>query len=158
MFPKVNPSNTKAWKELQQHAAEMNQKHLKDIFIQDPDRFRKFSFCFNDTVIDFSKNLVTEETIRLLFQLAGECKLREAIEAMFEGDFINQTENRSVLHIALRNFSGKPVYSAGKNIMEEVLAVQTQMKVFCGKVHCGEWKGYTGKKIKYIVNIGIGGS
>ncbi len=158
MFPKVNPSTTKAWKELKQHAAEMRQQHLKALFVQDPDRFRKFSFCFNDTVIDFSKNLVTEETIRLLFQLADECKLKGAVEAMFEGDFINETENRSVLHIALRNFSGKPVYSAGKNIMEEVLRVQAQMKIFSDKVHSGDWKGYTGKKIKYIINIGIGGS
>jgi glucose-6-phosphate isomerase len=91
-------------------------------------------------------------------QLANECKLKDAIEAMFEGDLINETEKRSVLHIALRNFSGRPVYSTGKNVMEDVLRVQEQMKNFCSKLHSGEWKGYTGKKIRYIVNIGIGGS
>ncbi|MFN2440808.1 MAG: glucose-6-phosphate isomerase, partial [Chitinophagaceae bacterium] len=102
--------------------------------------------------------IITDETIKLLLQLANECQLKQAIDAMFEGDFINQTENRSVLHIALRNFSGKPVYTTGRNIMEDVLRVQQQMKTFCDKVHDGEWKGYSAKKIKYIVNIGIGGS
>jgi glucose-6-phosphate isomerase len=158
MFPKVNPTTTQAWQALAQHAAIMRQQQMKDLFAQDASRFNKFSFCFNDTVIDFSKNIITEETINLLLKLAEECKLKDAIDAMFEGDLINQTENRSVLHIALRNFSGKPVYSAGRNVMEDVQRVQQQMRTFCEKVHSGEWKGYTGRKIKYIVNIGIGGS
>jgi glucose-6-phosphate isomerase len=158
MFPKVNPTTTKAWSALEQHAFQMKEVHMKQLFADDANRFQKFSFCFNDTVIDFSKNIITDETIKLLLQLAEECKLKEAIEALFEGDFINKTEHRSVLHVALRNSSGKPFYSAGKNVMEDVLRVQQQMKSFSAKVHSGEWKGYTGKKIKYIVNIGIGGS
>ncbi|MGN6399177.1 MAG: glucose-6-phosphate isomerase [Flavisolibacter sp.] len=158
MFPKVNPTTTPAWQALVRHAAIMKQQQMKDLFAQDASRFNKFSFCFNDTVIDFSKNIITEETLTLLLKLAEQCKLKDAIEAMFEGDLINQTENRSVLHVALRNFSGKPVYSTGGNVMEDVQRVQQQMKTFCQKIHNGEWKGYTGKKIKYIVNIGIGGS
>src|SRR5215218_6928945 len=157
MFPKINPTGTKAWKELEQHSLLMKQMHMKDLFRHDPQRFQKFSFCFDETVLDFSKNMITEETVKLLMQLARECKLTEAIEALFEGDFINQTEHRSVLHMALRNFSDKPFYSAGKNVMEDVQRVRDQMKIFSAKVHSGEWKGYTGKKIRYIVNIGIGG-
>ena len=158
MFPKVNPTTNPAWQALVQHAAIMKQQQMKDLFAQDASRFNKFSFCFNDTVIDFSKNIITEETVTLLLKLAEQCRLKDAIEAMFEGDLINQTENRSVLHIALRNFSCKPVYSAGRNVMEDVQRVQQQMKIFCQKIHSGEWRGYTGKKIKYIINIGIGGS
>lgn len=158
MFPKINPTATKAWKLLQQHAAEMKQVQMKDLFANDTARFKKYSFCFNDILIDFSKNIIIDETWKLLLELANECKLKEAVEAMFEGDLINETEHRSVLHIALRNFSGNPIYSAGKNVMDHVKKVQQQMKSFCQKIHSGEWKGYTGKKIKYIVNIGIGGS
>jgi glucose-6-phosphate isomerase len=158
MFPKVNPTTTKAWTALEQHALKMHETQIKQLFAEDAGRFSRFSFRFNDTVIDFSKNIITEETIKLLQQLARECKLKDAIEAMFEGDFINETEHRSVLHVALRNFSGRPVYSAGKNVMDDVLGVQQQMKTFAARVHSGEWKGYTGKKIKFIVNIGIGGS
>jgi glucose-6-phosphate isomerase len=158
MFSKVNPTTTKAWSALEQHVSTMKEVQIKQLFAENANRFQKFSFRFNDTIVDFSKNIITEETIKLLLQLAEECKLKNAIEAMFEGDFINETEHRSVLHVALRNFSGNPVYSAGKNVMEDVIRVQQQMKTFSAKVHSGEWKGYTGKKIKYIVNIGIGGS
>jgi glucose-6-phosphate isomerase len=158
MFPKVNPTTTQAWTTLAQHAREMKQQHIKTLFANNPERFKKFSFRFNDIVIDFSKNLITEETVKMLLQLANECKLKEAIEAMFEGDFINETEQRAVLHVALRNFTGNPIYSAGKNVMDDVRRVQLQMKDFCARVHKGDWKGYTGKKIRYIVNIGIGGS
>jgi len=158
MFPRINPSTTAAWKKLEQHATMMKQVHMKELFQQDPGRFKKLAFCFNDLVVDVSKNIITDETVKLLIQLANECQLRQAIDAMFEGDFINETENRSVLHMALRNFSGKPIYTAGKNVMEDVQRVQQQMKTFCNKVHNSEWKGYSGKKIKYIVNIGIGGS
>src|SRR5205085_824201 len=104
--------------------------------------------------IDFSKNIITEETKQLLLQLANECRLSDAINAMFEGEVINESENRSVLHVALRNLSGRSIYSQGKDVMPEVNAVLEQMKAFCTKVHDGTWKGYTGKKIKYIVNIG----
>jgi glucose-6-phosphate isomerase len=158
MFPKINPTGTETWKKLELHANKMKKVEMKDLFKSDTERFKKFSFTFDDMVVDFSKNIITEETVRLLLQLSQECQLKNAIDAMFEGDLINETEHRSVLHIALRNFSGKPVYSAGKNVMEDVMKVQQQMKSFVDKVHNGEWKGYTGKKIKYIVNIGIGGS
>jgi glucose-6-phosphate isomerase len=158
MFPKINPTSTPAWKELSQHYDDMKKVKMKDLFKQEPDRFKKHSFSFNDILIDFSKNIITDKTINLLLELANESKLKDAIEAMFEGDIINETEHRSVLHIALRNFSGSPIYSEGKNVMEDVQRVQQQMKSFCAKVHSGEWNGFSGKKIKYIVNIGIGGS
>jgi hypothetical protein len=111
-----------------------------------------------NVLVDMSKNIITDETKRLLLQLATECGVKEAIEAMFNGEFINETEQRSVLHVALRNFSKTPYYTAGKNVMEDVQKVQEQMKAFCEKVHSGQWVGYTGKRIKNIVNIGIGGS
>ncbi len=158
MFPKINPTTTQAWQKLETHSEQMKQVQIKDLFAQDADRFKKFAFCFNDIVIDFSKNIITDETMQLLIQLANDCKLKEGIKAMFEGDLINETEHRSVLHIALRNFSGKPVYSEGKNVMPQVQSVKEQMKTFAEKLHSGEWKGFSGKKIKYIVNIGIGGS
>jgi glucose-6-phosphate isomerase len=136
----------------------MSEVHLKDLFALDSERFNKFAFCLDDTLVDFSKNLITEETVRLLCSLARECKLKEGIEAMFEGESINETEHRQVLHVALRNFSGRPVFAAGEDVMPEVQQVLQQMKTFCSAVHNGEWKGYTGKTIRYIINIGIGGS
>lgn len=158
MFPKVNPTTTQAWKKLSAHAAQMKEVQMRDLFEQDTERFKRHAHCFNDILIDFSKNVITEETIRLLTELANECHLKEAIGAMFNGELINETEHRAVLHVALRNFSGKAVYSEGKDVMPDVKAVQQHMKTFCEKVHSGNWKGYTGKRIKYIVNIGIGGS
>ncbi|RYZ27525.1 MAG: glucose-6-phosphate isomerase [Chitinophagaceae bacterium] len=158
MFPNVNPTTTQAWQKLGAHAAQMKDLQMKELFAQDKDRFSKFAHCFNDILIDFSKNIVTEETISLLTELATECKLKDAINAMFNGELINETEHRSVLHTALRNFSGKPIFAEGKDVMPDVQGVQQHMKNFCEKVHSGEWKGYTGKKIRYIVNIGIGGS
>lgn len=158
MFPTINPTTTQAWKELEQHALKMKQVHMKELFAQDPERFKKFAICFTDIVFDFSKNILTQETLKHLLHLAEECRLKQAIEAMFEGDFINKTEHRSVLHTALRNFSGQPVFTAGKNVMDDVHRVQNHMKNFCENVHTAKWLGYTGKKIKYIVNIGIGGS
>lgn len=158
MFPKINPTNTKAWKDLETHAEEMKQVHMKDLFKQDPVRFNKFSHCLNDLVIDFSKNIITEDTVTKLLGLADACKLNDAKQAMFEGDLINETENRSVLHVALRNFSDLKYYTEGKDVMPDINRVRQQMKTFCTKVHNGDWKGYTGKSIRYIVNIGIGGS
>lgn len=158
MFPHINPTATASWKLLGQNAERLKSIHIKDLFQQDPDRFKKLSFVLNDTVFDLSKNRIDDEVLKTLLQLAEECKLKEAIAAMYNGEVINQTENRSVLHIALRNFSDRPFFSAGKNVMEDVRRVQEQMKTFSNKIHSGEWKGYTGKKIKYIVNIGIGGS
>jgi glucose-6-phosphate isomerase len=158
MLPKINPTATKAWTSLQQHAEEMKAVHMRDLFKNDPDRFSKYSMCLADTVFDYSKNIITDKTIQHLLQLADECRLKEAIEAQFNGDTINETEKRSVAHFALRNFSGQPVHIQGENVMPQIKKVLRQMKTFCDEVHSGKRKGYTNKKIKYIVNIGIGGS
>ena len=159
MLPKINPSNTQAWLLLKKHQSEeMRNIIMKRLFAEDADRFKKFSLSFGDILFDYSKNIMTPKTLQLLLQLADDCKVKEAIEKMFSGDKINETENRSVLHTALRNFSGEPVISDGKDVMPDVHRVQNQMKEFCRKIHSGEWKGYSGKPIKYIVNIGIGGS
>lgn len=158
MFPKVNPSKTVAWKKLQDHYKEMKHIQMKDLFREDANRFKKYCFAVTDIICDFSKNIVSDETKQLLLDLAYECQLEKAIKAMFTGELINETEGRSVLHTALRNFSGKPVFSEGKDVMPEVKKEWEHMKTFCQKIHRGEWKGYTGKKIKFIVNIGIGGS
>jgi glucose-6-phosphate isomerase len=158
MLPKINPTTTKAWNRLEAHAAKMKEARIKELVAEDPERFKKYSFSFNDILVDLSKNILTDETLKLLLDLANECKLKDAIEAMFEGDLINESEHRSVLHTALRNFSGKPVYAEGTNVMEDVQRVQQHMRSFTEKIHSGDWKGFTGKKIKYIVNIGIGGS
>ena len=159
MFPKINPTGTAAWKSLEQHANEMKKVHMKELFATGCRPFQKICLLFRMILCLISqKTSSMMKRLKLLLQLANECKLKEAIEAMFDGDLINETEKRSVLHIALRNFSGKPMYSEGKDVMEDVKKVQEQMKNFCNKIHSGEWKGYTGKKIKYIVNIGIGGS
>ncbi len=158
MLPKINPTNTQAWLLLTKHYDEMRNTIMKRLFNEDADRFKKFSLKLNDILFDYSKNIITPKTMQLLLQLAEDCKVKEAIEKMFSGDKINETENRSVLHTALRNFSGEPVMSDGKDVMPDVHRVQNQMKEFCKKIHSGEWKAYSGKPIKYIVNIGIGGS
>lgn len=159
MFPKVNPTTTQAWLLLKKHyQEEMQRTKMKTLFENDSERFQKFSLHFNDILFDYSKNIITPKTLQLLMLLADECHVKDAIEAMFNGNTINETENRQVLHTALRNFSGKPVLSEGVDVMPEVLRVQQQMKSFCESIHSGNWKGYTGKPIKYIVNIGIGGS
>jgi len=159
MFPKVTPKETKAWQQLQDHYnTEIKGTHLRSLFKADSDRFSRYSLKFDDILFDYSKNIVNDKTLDLLRQLANESKVKEAIEAMFSGEKINQTEDRSVLHTALRNFSGKPVLSDGKDVMPDVMRVLAQMKAFCTRIHSGDWKGYSGKKIKYIVNIGIGGS
>jgi glucose-6-phosphate isomerase len=159
MFPKVSPVQTKAWSDLLEHyEKKMSHIQMKALFENDPSRFDQFSIKFGDIIFDYSKNILAEETLSLLFQLASESKLEEAIHAMFSGEKINLTENRSVLHTALRNFSDRAVYCDGKDVMPEVRRVQEQMRMFSKKVHSGEWKGYTGKKINSIVNIGIGGS
>ncbi len=158
MLPTINPTTTKAWTALTTHYQDISSIHLRQLFGQDPARFEKFSKKHEDILVDFSKNRITETTWKLLLELARECGLGTAIQAMFGGELINQTEGRAVLHTALRNFSGKPVHTEGKDIMPDVLAVQAQMRRFCEKIHSGEWKGYTGKPIRTIVNIGIGGS
>ena len=159
MLPRINPTNTQAWMLLRKHYQdEMSRKHMRDLFAQDPDRFNKFSLCLEEIVFDYSKNIINQKTLQLLLQLAEECKVKEAIHEMFVGIKINETEQRSVLHTALRNFSDEVILVDGKDIMPSIKRVKEQMHSFCKKIHSGEWKGYTGKPIKYIVNIGIGGS
>ncbi|MBS1590964.1 MAG: glucose-6-phosphate isomerase [Bacteroidetes bacterium] len=159
MLSKINPTTTQAWFLLKKHYEdEMNRKHMKDLFAADAERFNKFSLQNADILFDYSKNIINEKTLQLLLQLAEECKLKDAIHAMFAGIKINETEHRSVLHTALRNFSDTSILVDGKDIMPQVKKVQTHMKNFCQEIHSGKWKGYSGKKIKYIVNIGIGGS
>lgn len=157
-LPTINPTTTNAWHQLQSHAANMKLTHMRQLFHSQPDRFNQFSLNTGDIVFDYSKNLVTEQTLQLLGQLAEECGLRQGIDAMFAGDKINATENRSVLHVALRAKAGETYNVDGVNVIPEVQHVLKQMESFCNKVHSGDWKGYTGKRIKYIVNIGIGGS
>jgi len=158
MFPKINPTITAAWHALEQHFAEIKNVHIKYLFEDDPARFDKFSVYETDILFDYSKNIITDKTLELLIQLANDCKLKDAINAMFNGEKINETENRAVLHTALRNFSGKPVLADNKDVMPDVKNILAQMKNFSAKIHNGEWKGFSGKSIKYIVNIGIGGS
>src|SRR6266513_5472772 len=158
MLPKINPVTTAGWKNLQQHFSEMKKVKMKDLFTNDPERFKKFSISLDDILFDYSKNIITEKTLQLLLQLTADCQLPSAIQAMFNGDIINGTEKRSVLHTALRNFSDRPIYSEGNDVMPEVKRVLRKMRNFCNAVHSGRFRGYTGKRIKYIVNIGIGGS
>jgi glucose-6-phosphate isomerase len=158
MLPKINPTKTKSWKRLKEHYRVMKNRRMVDLFDQDTERFSRFSVTFEDMLVDYSKNIMTKETLRLLLGLARECKLKEAIEKMFTGDAINETENRAVLHVALRNRSNNPIEVNGSDVMPEVNAVLGQMKRFSDVVISGDWKGYTGKTISDVVNIGIGGS
>lgn len=153
----INPTQTFAWNALEQHKAE--NLTIPALFQQDPSRFDKYSLQFeNQILVDFSKNAINEQTLTLLRQLADECQLKSATYAMFKGEKINRTENRAVLHTALRNRANTPVEVDGKDVMPEVNAVLAKMKGFCEQVISGEWKGYTGKAITDVVNIGIGGS
>ncbi|MBL0056823.1 MAG: glucose-6-phosphate isomerase [Chitinophagaceae bacterium] len=158
MFPKINPTTTPSWQALLQHRQLFDQVHMRDLFYNDPERFDRFSITEGDLLFDFSKNLITENTLEILLELAKEAHLPDAIAAQFNGEKINETENRAVLHTALRNFSGLPVFVDGNDVMPSIKAVQERMKHFTGRIHSGEWKGYSGKKIRTIVNIGIGGS
>ena len=158
MLPKINPTQTSAWKKLTAHYSEIKNEHIKLLFEKDARRFDKMSIIFNELLFDYSKNLVTDHTKQLLLELADECKLKLAMEAMFTGEKINETENRAVLHTALRNFSATSFLIDGVDVNMEIAKVRQQMKMFCEKVHSGAWKGFSGKKIKHIVNIGIGGS
>jgi len=158
MFPTVNPTQTQAWKALEAYYASFQNTQIKDLFAADANRFSKFSLRFEDILIDFSKNRIDEKVMSLLVQLAQECGLTDAINAEFSGEKINKTEDRSVLHIALRNRSNTPIMSEGKDVMPGINAVLAQMKDFSEQLISGSWKGYTGKAITDIVNIGIGGS
>ncbi len=149
---------TQAWNRLEEYHFSFEDTHLKELFAADPDRFQKFSQKFEDILVDYSKNLVDDEILQSLVDLATECGLKEATESMFTGQKINATEDRAVLHVALRNRSNSPIVVDGQDVMPEVNAVLAQMKEFSEKVISGEWKGYSGKAITDIVNIGIGGS
>lgn len=150
--------NSPAWQALQKHQQEMADVQMRDLFAQDPQRFKRFSLRFGDILFDYSKNRITEQTMTLLLNLVRQVHLEEQIRAMFNGEKINVTENRAVLHIALRNRSNRPIYVDGVDVMPEVNRVLEKMRVFSEDVRSGRWKGYTGKAITDIVNIGIGGS
>ncbi|ATL48600.1 glucose-6-phosphate isomerase [Chitinophaga caeni] len=158
MFPSTNPTHTGSWKALTNHAEEMRKVQMRDLFAKDATRFDKYHLKIEDILFDYSKNIITDETLQLLQALAIECGVPEAIKAMFSAEKINQTENRAVLHVALRNRGNTPILLDGQDVMPEVNKVLAKMQDCCRKIHSGEWKGYTGKKIKYFVNIGIGGS
>jgi glucose-6-phosphate isomerase len=158
MLKKINPTDTQSWKDLVDHSKEMQSVHMKDLFANDPDRFKKYSIRFDGILVDYSKNIITEDTLTLLLKLTDDVGLRDALNNMFTGERINETEDRAVLHTALRNRINTPVCVNGKNVMPEVKAVLSKMKDFSEKIISGEWKGFTGKKITDIVNIGIGGS
>lgn len=151
-------TSTAAWKALEAHYGTMKNVHMKDLFAKDPDRFETFSLQFEDILFDYSKNIITKETMELLYKLAVQQDVVGKAQAMFKGEKINTTEDRAVLHIALRNQSNTPIYVDGKDVMPEVNDVLQRIKAFTEKVRSGEWKGHTGKKISAIVNIGIGGS
>ncbi len=147
-----------SWKALEDHQLEMQGVHMRDLFNQDPQRFSKFSITFNDILFDYSKNRITDKTFTLLLDLAKQSNLKARIEAVFSGEKINLSENRTVLHTALRNRSNTPVLVDGQDVMPKVNRVLGKMRQFSDAVRSKKWKGYTGKPISDIVNIGIGGS
>lgn len=158
-------NDLKAWAALADHHQKLGKDIvLKEYFAKDPQRFEKFSLTFdneadkNEILFDFSKNFITEETLQLLVQLAKEANLEQLRDDMFAGKKINFTEDRAVYHVALRNVSNQPMEVNGKSVVEDVNSVLEHMKEFSEQVRSGEWKGYTGKKIDTIINIGIGGS
>ncbi len=158
MLPAINPVEAQVWPRLTAHYLEMQAVHMRHLFESDPKRFDSFHLLFEDMLVDFSKNIITEETIALLVALAEECNLQDAITAMFSGQRINQTEGRPVLHVALRNRSNTPVLANGEDVMPQVNNVLEQVRIFSDRLLSGTWKGYSGKAITDIVNIGIGGS
>jgi glucose-6-phosphate isomerase len=158
MLPNTDFTTTQSYKYLADHYIDIVSKSLKDLFETDNERFTKFSLQFEDILLDYSKNRIDEQTVALLMQLARECSVNKAIEAMFSGEIINVTEGRPVLHIALRNRSNTPIYVEGKDVMPDVNRVLEHMKDFSEAIISGAWKGYTGKVITDVVNIGIGGS
>jgi glucose-6-phosphate isomerase len=158
MLPKVNPTRTQSWHKLIKHFDQISSIHMRDQFASDPARFERFHLRFNDILVDYSKNRITDETIGLLIEMAQEAGIKEAVSAMFGGAIINKTENRPVLHIALRNRSNTPIMVDARDVMPGVNEVLQKMKDFSDRIRSGDWQGYTGKKITDIVNIGIGGS
>lgn len=158
MLPKINPTQARSWQKLNEHLAEISAVHMKDLFAEDPARFERFHARFNNILVDYSKNRITDKTFALLIELAQETGVKEAVAGMFRGDILNETEKRPVLHIALRNRSNFPIRVDGHDVMPRVNEVLQKMEDFSNKVRSGQWLGYTGKKITDIVNIGIGGS
>jgi len=158
MLPNVDPTSTPAWKELEMHAHEMEGRHMKDLFAQDPERFANYSQTFEDILLDYSKNILTRDTLEVLYRLAEECGVKEATVQMFSGAVINGTEGRAVLHTALRNRGKGKIMVDGEDVMPAVRDVLKRMQAFCARVISGEHKGRTGKPLTQVVNIGIGGS
>ena len=151
-------TQTPAWRKLTEHFQQVKELQMRDLFAADPQRFERFSLRCGDLLLDYSKNRITEQTMQLLLELAQECDVKGWAQRMFSGEKINFTEQRAVLHTALRNRSNTPVMVDGKNVMPLVNAVLQQMRAFSEQVHSGEWTGYNGKRITDVVNIGIGGS
>ncbi len=158
MLKRVNPTSTESWRRLKLHWEEMRGVHMKQLFAEDSRRFDSFAIFLEDMLVDYSKNRITRETMKLLLELARECELEDAVEKMFSGARINETENRAVFHVALRNRSPVPMEVDGEDVMPRIHGVLNKMKTLCKKVQSGEWKGYTGKPVTDIVNVGIGGS
>ena len=152
------PIDQPAWKALEAHQQEFSLTQMRDLFQDDPQRFERYSLRFNDLLLDFSKNLISDKTLGLLRELARQMELPSWIEKMFSGERINSTEDRAVLHIALRNRSNRPIVVDGQDVMPGVNAVLQHMREWTDAVRSGQWRGYTGKRITAIVNIGIGGS
>lgn len=157
-LPKINPTTTKAWKKLTDHYNEIKGEHLREVFASDTARGKKFTLLWNDFLVDYSKNRITEETVSLLIELANEVGLKDAISSYFEGELINKTEGRAVLHTALRAKKEDEIYVDGKNIVSEVYEVKEKIKAFSDSVISGDRKGYSNKIFTDVVNIGIGGS
>ncbi len=158
MLAKINPIKAESWKKLKAHYRVMKKMRMADMFENDPERSSRFSLRFEEILVDFSKNIITMETLALLFELAEESRVRDAIAQMFGGEKINETEKRAVLHVALRNRSNMPIYVDGVDVMPEVNSVLKQMEDFSKSLISGKWRGYTGKEITDVINIGIGGS
>ena len=157
-LPTINPTTTAAWKKLQDHYKKVNHLHMKDMFAQNPERANKFTIKWEDFYVDFSKNRITEDTFKYLLELANDAKLKEAIQSQFSGEKINKTEERAVLHTALRAPETATITVNGKNVIPEVYRVKRKIEAFTNEIVNGERKGYTGKPFTHVVNIGIGGS
>jgi glucose-6-phosphate isomerase len=158
MLKSINPTQTKAFSSLENHYSVAKNWQMKELFNADNERFTKFSIVFENILFDYSKNIITDDTKQLLIGLANETDLKSGIQELFAGNAINQTENRPVMHMALRQKASKQVIINGKDVIPDVEEVLGKMKVFSEKIISGSWKGYTGKSITDVVNIGIGGS
>ncbi len=154
----IKLTDLSSWSALKKHFSSVEKIEIRNLFSENTERFNDFSVRFNDILLDYSKNRINSDTVKLLVDLAQECNVKEGIDAMFNGSVINNTEGRSVLHVALRNRSNTPVIVDGFDVMPKINEVLDKMKSFTQKVRSGEWKGYTGKSITDVVNIGIGGS